>query len=334
MAADQHPFRDPAPVNAILKLVRVSKDFATQRAVSDLTLDIGRGAFFSLLGPSGCGKTTVLRMVAGFETPTSGEVWLNGHRIDHLPPYRRNVNTVFQSYALFPHLTVEGNVAFGLRRQSGNVRATNGSDPASEVRRVLEQVHLEAKAARKPHELSGGERQRVALARAIVLEPDVLLLDEPLSALDPRLRKQLRSELRSLQRRIGVTFLFVTHDQEEALSLSDCIAVMNAGHLEQVGTPQEIYARPRTRFVAEFLGLMNWIDGAGVRPEHVHLYGSGGREATVTATTYLGSMVHVEARIEQGGETIVAQVAATSAPRVGDRVHLCWQPEDEVHFDA
>ncbi len=202
-------------------------------------------------------------MVAGFETPTAGEVWLNGQRIDALPPYQRNVNTVFQSYALFPHLTVQGNVEFGLRQKKGP-KETKHAD-ISRVLEVLKQVRLEAKASRKPSELSGGERQRVALARAIVLEPDVLLLDEPLSALDPQLRKQVRVELRDLQRRVGVTFLFVTHDQEEALSMSDQIAVMNGGALEQVGTPREIYAQPRTRFVADFLGAVNWIDGIGVR---------------------------------------------------------------------
>ncbi len=255
------------PPETVLELRRVSKDFATQRAVAEVSLEIPRGAFFSLLGPSGCGKTTILRMIAGFETPTSGEVWLNGQRIDLLPPYQRNVNTVFQSYALFPHLTVQGNIEFGLRQKKV-------SDDINRVREVLKQVRLEAKASRKPSELSGGERQRVALARAIVLQPDVLLLDEPLSALDPQLRKQVRGELRDLQRRVGVTFLFVTHDQEEALSMSDQIAVMNAGALEQVGSPREIYCRPRTRFVADFLGAMNWIDGIGVRPEAVNIISS------------------------------------------------------------
>jgi ABC-type Fe3+/spermidine/putrescine transport system ATPase subunit len=311
------------PPETLLQLRRVSKDFATQRAVADVSLEVPRGAFFSLLGPSGCGKTTILRMVAGFETPTSGEVWLNGQRIDSLPPYQRNVNTVFQSYALFPHLTVQGNVAFGLRR--------NGvAETEKRVREVLQQVRLEAKASRKPSELSGGERQRVALARAIVLQPDVLLLDEPLSALDPQLRKQVRTELRDLQRRVGVTFLFVTHDQEEALSMSDQIAVMNAGALEQVGTPREIYAQPRTRFVADFLGAMNWIDGIGVRPEAVSITGDG-RKAIVTGVTYLGSFCHVAMTLETG-ETIHAQVAATSRLAPGERVCVTWNAEDEVRL--
>jgi len=309
-------------VTTVLELRGLSKDFAAQRAVAEVSLAIPRGAFFSLLGPSGCGKTTVLRMIAGFETPTRGEVWLNGSRIDHLPPYQRNVNTVFQSYALFPHLTVQGNVEFGLKQR--------GSEAVERVREVLEQVRLEGKASRRPSELSGGERQRVALARAIVLQPDVLLLDEPLSALDPQLRKQVRSELRDLQRRVGVTFLFVTHDQEEALSMSDQIAVMNAGLVEQVGTPQEIYRRPKTKFVALFMGSMNWIDGVGVRPECVRL-ASKGRKATVTGSVFLGSALHVETKLESG-DPVTLQVEPGSSFENGQTVHLSWNPEDEARF--
>jgi len=313
----------------VLELRRVSKDFATQRAVADVSLEIPRGAFFSLLGPSGCGKTTILRMVAGFETPTAGEVWLNGQRIDALPPYQRNVNTVFQSYALFPHLTVRGNVEFGLRHKKR-------TDDINRVLEVLKQVRLEGKASRKPSELSGGERQRVALARAIVMEPDVLLLDEPLSALDPQLRKQVRVELRDLQRRVGVTFLFVTHDQEEALSMSDQIAVMNGGALEQVGTPREIYAQPRSRFVADFLGAMNWIGGIGVRPEAVSICQSPtktGRKAVVTGVTYLGSFCHIAMSLE-GGEAIAAQVPPGAAFSPGQSVCVTWSSEDEVRCEA
>ena len=309
----------------LLSLRRLSKDYPTQLAVNDVSLDIPRGAFFSLLGPSGCGKTTILRMVAGFEIPTSGEVWLNGQRIDALPPYQRNVNTVFQNYALFPHLTVQGNIEFGLRQKKV-------SDDIIRIREVLQQVRLEAKASRKPSELSGGERQRVALARAIVLQPDVLLLDEPLSALDPQLRKQVRSELRDLQRRVGVTFLFVTHDQEEALSMSDQIAVMNAGTLEQVGTPRDIYARPRTRFVADFLGAMNWIDGIGIRPESVSICPEG-RKAVVTSVTYLGSFCHIAMTLESG-ETIAAQAAPGSTYQPGQAVCVAWDLETEVHCEA
>ena len=309
------------PPETLLELRGLSKDFATQRAVSDVSLEIPRGAFFSLLGPSGCGKTTILRMIAGFESPTAGEVWLNGQRIDHLPPYQRNVNTVFQNYALFPHLTVQGNIEFGLKK---------GSDAINKVNDVLKQVHLEGKASRRPSELSGGERQRVALARAIVLQPEVLLLDEPLSALDPQLRKQVRSELRDLQRRVGVTFLFVTHDQEEALSMSDQIAVMNAGALEQVGTPREIYCQPRTRFVADFLGAMNWIDGIGVRPEAVRITPQG-TNATVTGAAYLGSSSQIELTLESG-EAILAQVAPGVSFQPGQAVCVSWNAEDECRL--
>jgi ABC-type Fe3+/spermidine/putrescine transport system ATPase subunit len=316
-------------MHAILELRGVSKAFATQRAVRDVSLAIGRGEFFSLLGPSGCGKTTTLRMIAGFETPTSGEVWLNGARIDGLAPYERNVNTVFQSYALFPHLTVRGNVEFGLRRKRAD-------GMGKRVAAVIEQVRLNGKESRMPAELSGGERQRVALARSLVLEPDVLLLDEPLSALDPQLRKQVRAELKDLQRRVGVTFVFVTHDQEEALSLSDRIAVMNGGRVEQVGTPQEIYQRPSTKFVAGFLGAMNWIDGIGVRPEATRIAretpGNGARPAVVARCLFLGSAMHVEARLE-GGEMMAALIAADGQGFAeGESVHLWWSSKDELRF--
>jgi ABC-type Fe3+/spermidine/putrescine transport system ATPase subunit len=312
-------------MSVVLELRRVSKHFAAHPAVSDVSLEIPHGSFFSLLGPSGCGKTTTLRLIAGFESPTVGEVWLNGARIDHLPPYRRNVNTVFQSYALFPHLSVRGNVEFGLRRM-----AADGID--ARVKHVLDQVQLSGKESRMPGELSGGERQRVALARSLVLAPDVLLLDEPLSALDPQLRRQVRAELKDLQRRVGVTFLFVTHDQEEALSLSDSIAVMNGGCVEQVGTPQEVYLRPRTRFVASFLGAMNWIDGVGVRPEAVRLSRAApGHKATVAGSAFLGSVLHIKARLESG-EVVTAQLAPDGAFQPEQTVYVSWSREDEVRF--
>jgi spermidine/putrescine transport system ATP-binding protein len=318
-------------MDTILELRRVSKHFLAHRAVSDVSLQIPRGQFFSLLGPSGCGKTTTLRLIAGLEIPTAGEVWLNGARIDHLPPYRRNVNTVFQSYALFPHLTVRGNIEFGLRRQRAD-----GIE--ARVQRVIEQVRLAGKESRKPSELSGGERQRVALARSLVLAPDVLLLDEPLSALDPQLRKQVRSELKDLQRRVGVTFLFVTHDQEEALSLSDQIAVMNGGSVEQVGSPREIYQRPKTRFTASFLGAMNWIDEVGVRPEAICIAhqapenGATSRCGVVTRCVFLGSAIHVEARLERG-EAVLAQISPNGRSFAeGDVVHVWWNAGDEVRF--
>jgi ABC-type Fe3+/spermidine/putrescine transport system ATPase subunit len=326
-------------MDAVLELADVSKDFAAHKAVDGVSFALARGCFFSLLGPSGCGKTTTLRMVAGFETPSAGEIRLNGERIDHLPPYRRNVNTVFQSYALFPHLTVQGNVEFGLR--------TNGAakGAAERVRRVLAQVELAGKESRKPAQLSGGERQRVALARALVLAPEVLLLDEPLSALDPQLRKQVRAELRDLQKQTGVTFLFVTHDQEEALSLSDVMAVMRAGRVEQMGTPAELYRRPRTKFVASFLGAMNWIGDAGVRPEAMRMSlkpqlaglprspdetGLISAAAIVSSTAFLGPIAHVTARLENGCVATV-QVPSSDAPlRPGESIVLQWNPADEL----
>jgi ABC-type Fe3+/spermidine/putrescine transport system ATPase subunit len=315
-------------VSAILELRLVTKRFASHRAVADVSLEVPRGAFFSLLGPSGCGKTTTLRMIAGFETPDAGEIWLNGSRIDALPPYRRNVNTVFQSYALFPHLTVRGNVEFGLRRKSAD-----GIE--ARVRAVLEQVRLEDKESRMPAQLSGGEKQRVALARSLVLEPDVLLLDEPLSALDPQLRKQVRAELKDLQRRVGVTFLFVTHDQEEALSMSDQIAVMHRGAVEQVGTPQEVYRHPKTRFVASFLGAMNWIGVIGLRPEALRISHEAvglSRRGTVTGTVFLGPVAHVEARLDTGETCTVQTLHDGEAFQPGDIVHLSWNESDEVRL--
>src|SRR5882757_4331617 len=243
----------------ILELRNLEKTFPGQRAVSGISLEIPRGSFFSLLGPSGCGKTTTLRLIAGFEQPTSGDVLLNGEIVNQRKPYERNVSTVFQNYALFPHLTARGNVEFGLKRH-------HATDIDRRVREAIELVGLTGKESRRPSQLSGGERQRVALARSLVLEPDVLLLDEPLAALDPKLRLQMRLELKAMQRRVGITFLFITHDQEEALSLSDQLAVMTGGRIEQVGSPEEVYLRPRTKFVAGFLGQVNWIDGVGVRP--------------------------------------------------------------------
>jgi ABC-type Fe3+/spermidine/putrescine transport system ATPase subunit len=272
-------------------------------------------------------------MIAGFEMPTRGEVLLNGRSIGHLPPYERNVNTVFQSYALFPHLTVQGNVEFGLRRKGA-------ADLAQRVNKVLEQVRLAGKESRLPAQLSGGERQRVALARALVMEPEVLLLDEPLSALDPRLRKQVRGELKDLQRRIGITFLFVTHDQEEALSLSDQVALMNQGAVEQTGTPRDLYHRPRTRFAATFLGPVNMFGNRGVRPELTRISRTGAPErarferADVVNTVFLGPVAHVEARLETGG-IVLAEVGSQStefAP--GENVALWWHAEDEMRFEA
>jgi ABC-type Fe3+/spermidine/putrescine transport system ATPase subunit len=309
----------------ILEVRNVSKRFPTHQAVSNVSFSVPRGAFFSLLGPSGCGKTTTLRLIAGFESPTEGEVWLNGSRIDALPPYERNVNTVFQSYALFPHLTVEENVAFGLRRK-------NSAKVQEHVNQALDQVRLTGKNSRMPPQLSGGERQRVALARALVMEPDVLLLDEPLSALDPQLRKQVRAELKDLQRRVGVTFLFITHDQEEALSMSDTIAVMNKGRIEQIGTPEQIYRTPTSRFVASFLGAVNWVGGVGLRPEATRICRDGSLNGVVVKSTFLGSVLHVEVRMSNG-TSVVAQVGHDAPPfSPGENVCVSWNESEEMRL--
>jgi spermidine/putrescine transport system ATP-binding protein len=236
-------------------LYAVTKRFGDLVAVDDVTIEVAQGEFFSLLGPSGCGKTTSLRMIAGFEEPDEGRVILTGDDIGGVPPYKRNVNTVFQSYALFPHLTVADNVAFGLRRKK-----ISKSDIKDRVKRYLELVELPGYNDRRPSQLSGGQQQRVALARALVNEPAVLLLDEPLGALDLKLRKQMQLELMRIQREVGVTFVYVTHDQEEALVMSDRIAVMSQGRVEQIGFPEDIYERPATRFVAGFIGTSNIIE--------------------------------------------------------------------------
>ena len=319
-------------MDAVLELKQVSKYFGEQHSVERVSLQIARGEFFSLLGPSGCGKTTTLRMVAGFEEPTAGEICLNGESIQGLKPYQRNVSTVFQNYALFPHLTVQGNIEFGLRR-------TGQRDIARRVREMLELVQLTGKETRMPAQISGGEKQRVALARSLVMAPDILLLDEPLSALDPNLRKQLRGELKSLQRRVGITFLFVTHDQEEALSLSDRIGLMNKGVLEQVGTPEDIYLRPRTRFAASFLGAMNWFGSVGVRPEAVRIAGDEPgdgvrhRAGVVERSNFLGNCLHVEARLEDGGRIMAETSRLGGSPAPGQRAYFWWHPSDESTFE-
>ena len=238
-----------------IELTKLRKEFAEVTAVDGIDLHVPAGEFFSLLGPSGCGKTTTLRMIAGFEQPSSGQILLDGTDVAYTPPHHRNVNTVFQNYALFPHLNVFDNIAFGLRR---------AKRPRDEIRRrvgeALELVQLSGYERRKSSQLSGGQQQRVALARALVLNPAVLLLDEPLGALDAKLRKALQIELKALQQEVGITFLYVTHDQEEALTMSDRLAVMNAGRVEQVGAPQDVYEDPETLFVADFLGVSNLMD--------------------------------------------------------------------------
>jgi spermidine/putrescine transport system ATP-binding protein len=325
-----------------VSLQGVTKRFGDFTAIRDLVLDIPRGEFFTLLGPSGCGKTTTLRMVAGFEEPSEGNVLLDGEDVTHLPAFRRATNTVFQSYALFPHLSVERNVAFGLER-----RRIAKDEVRRRVAEELERVGLAAEAKRKPAQLSGGQQQRVALARALVNRPAVLLLDEPLGALDLKLRKQLQIELKRIQRDVGITFVYVTHDQEEALTMSDRIAVMNRGVIEQMDDPEEIYERPRTTFVAGFIGVSNLMPGqvvstgtgvaelrldagvtvrtgaagaavgerahAVVRPEKLQLHavngaGPGGRpsvEGRVESSLYLGTATQVIVRLHDDTQLTV-----------------------------
>ena len=314
----------------VLELRNVVKDFPGQRAVDGVTLSLERGGFYSLLGPSGCGKTTTLRLVGGFETPTAGEVLLDGAVVNALKPYQRDVSTVFQSYALFPHLTALGNVEFGLRERGIPHRRKRALQ-------ALELVQLASKAERFPSALSGGEKQRVALARSLVLEPRLLLLDEPLAALDPDLRKQMRAELKAMQRKTGITFLLVTHDQEEALSLSDKLAVMNRGRIEQFGTPEEVYLHPATAFVAGFLGAVNWFGDAGVRPESTRVARDQpanvpSRRASVESVLFLGNCVHVNAMLDTGGRAIAELALAQNHFREGEAVWLHWNPADEMRF--
>ncbi len=249
-----------------ITLTSLTKQFGDTVAVDDVSLQIVGGEFFSLLGPSGCGKTTTLRIIGGFEYPTAGEVSINGKLMAETPPYRRPVNTVFQNYALFPHKTVAQNIAFGLQMK----KATK-AEISDAVERSLDLIQLPGYNDRKPSELSGGEKQRVALARALINEPTILLLDEPLSALDLKLRKQMQLELKALQRKVGITFVYVTHDQGEALALSDRIAVMNDGEILQVGTPSEIYDLPQSRFVADFIGTSNFLEGTLIGENEIAL---------------------------------------------------------------
>jgi spermidine/putrescine transport system ATP-binding protein len=299
-------------------------------ALDAVSLTVNRGEFFTLLGPSGCGKTTLLRLIAGFETPTSGEILIGGRDVTGVPPHLRPVNTVFQSYALFPHLTVAQNIAFGLEMQG---RPRSESEDA--VARMLKLVKLEGMAERRPAMLSGGQQQRVALARALAPAPEVLLLDEPLSALDLKLRKEMQLELKRLQHETGITFVFVTHDQEEALTMSDRIGVMSAGALLQIGDPREIYNRPVNRFVADFIGETNFLpaevrggalrlgsgetiasteagnlaDGTAVtlavRPEQVRIEPDGPVAATIDQTVYFGTDTHCHTRLGDGSEVVL-----------------------------
>jgi ABC-type Fe3+/spermidine/putrescine transport system ATPase subunit len=336
-----------------IDLRAVVKRYGTQTALRGLDLEIRDGEFFCLLGPSGCGKTTTLNLIGGFVAPTEGEIWIQGRRVDHLPPHKRPVNTVFQSYALFPHMSVLENVRFGLKMD--RVPRDASSTRAEEA---LALVGLEEFGSRMPAQLSGGQQQRVAVARALVKRPAVLLLDEPLGALDLKLRQRLQIELTQIHRDVGTTFVYVTHDQEEAMSMADRIAVMSDGRIEQLGTPEEIYRGPVSRFVADFIGDSNFFEatvsgdvaqlpdgsrvgcaggrsGAAtlmVRPEVISLRsGAGSLSGRVVQTSFLGSFIRVAVETRAAEvPVIVALRDASSLPAVGDQVALSWPAADGI----
>jgi spermidine/putrescine transport system ATP-binding protein len=347
-----------------IRLMGLTKRFEDVVAVDDLSLDIDRGHFFALLGPSGCGKTTTLRMIGGFEEPTEGRIELGGVDVAPLPPYRRDVNTVFQSYALFPHLTIFENVAFGLRR-----RKIKGSDLRTRVGDALELVGLAGLERRKPRQLSGGQQQRIALARALVNRPRVLLLDEPLGALDLKLRKEMQLELKRIQHEVGITFVHVTHDQEEAMTMADRIVIMNGGRIEQLGTPGQLYENPRTAFVAGFLGVSNLLPGQvvgddrvrlqdgtevavprevlggrsgsvqiGVRPEKLRIDGGEPNTliGTVSESAYIGVSTQYIVDTPAGAVTVYVQNDRPGAQGVspGERLTLGWSPDCTFVVDA
>jgi putative spermidine/putrescine transport system ATP-binding protein len=315
-----------------LQFENVTRSFGRVNAVDRVDLTVAEGAFFAMLGPSGSGKTTCLRLISGFDRPTSGTIRIFGEDCSAVPPNRRNVNTVFQDYALFPHMSVRDNVAYGMM-----VRGVGRSARYARAEEMLALVHLDDYGNRKPAQLSGGQRQRVALARALVNEPRVLLLDEPLGALDLKLREAMQDELKALQQRLGITFVFVTHDQGEALSMADQVAVFNDGKVMQVGTPSDIYDRPATRFVADFVGSSNVLppdltqqlggpaEWASLRPEAVSLAASGLASGTVTGLRYLGSGTRVA--VDIGGQTLAAFAApGATLPAIGATTSLTWAP--------
>ena len=318
----------------------IRKTYGEVVAVDHVDLDVARGEFFTLLGPSGSGKTTTLRLIAGFERPDAGRIEIAGVDVAGEPPHARPVNTVFQDYALFPHMTVGDNVAYGLR-----VHGVGRQERRRRAEAALEMVRLAGYEARKPAQLSGGQRQRVALARAIVNEPQVLLLDEPLGALDLKLRQEMQVELKRIQREVGITFVYVTHDQEEALSMSDRIAVFNRGVVEQVGSPTEVYEQPATEFVAGFVGVSNVVEREGrrfiVRPEKIRLLPpdtAGGEAGTIVEAVYLGVVTRYDVRLDGGGELqVVEQNLETSSADVsaakGRRVKLQWSSDNLFEID-
>ena len=325
-------------------LVGIRKAYGDVVAVDGIDLDVRRGEFFTMLGPSGSGKTTTLRLIAGFERPDEGRILLAGEDVAGRPPYERDVNTVFQDYALFPHMTVGENVAYGLK-----VKGVRNPERKTRVARALETVQLQGYDSRKPSQLSGGQRQRVALARAIVNRPRVLLLDEPLGALDLKLRQEMQIELKRIQQEVGITFVYVTHDQEEALTMSDRIAVFSHGRIEQVGTPVEVYEHPASEFVAGFVGVSNLLERGSrrftVRPEKIRILGTGDpappgydtEAGAVSAVVYVGAVTRTIVDLDQGGTlTVVSQNTGTGAAveEPGVRVVLAWRPENTFTIDT
>jgi putative spermidine/putrescine transport system ATP-binding protein len=327
-----------------VRLVELTRRFGDVAAVDSVSLDIARGEFFTLLGPSGSGKTTTLRLIAGFELPDAGRVELAGADVTKRPPYARDVNTVFQDYALFPHMTVRQNVEYGLR-----IKKVAREQRRARAEQALEMVRLGEYGARKPAQLSGGQRQRVALARAIVNRPQVLLLDEPLGALDLKLRQEMQVELKQIQSEVGITFVYVTHDQEEALTMSDRLAVFSDGRIEQVGAPADVYEHPANEFVAGFVGVSNVVERDGrrftIRPEKVRLLGEGERaddlhveEGTVEDVAYVGMVTRYLVALDAGGELqVVRQNLETSSREAqelrGRRVRVAWRTEQTSAID-
>jgi spermidine/putrescine transport system ATP-binding protein len=304
-------------MNDLVTIENLTRRFDAMLALDDVSLNIKAGSYTVLLGPSGSGKTTLLSILGGFLQPSSGRVLINGADCTAIPPAKRPTATVFQDYALFPHMSVANNVAFGLRMRgvAKNIRIARALE-------LLGVVGLSDQAHKKPHELSGGQRQRVALARALIVEPAVLLLDEPLGALDLKLRRQMQDELKAIQKRVGTAFVHVTHDQEEAMALADHVVVMNKGHIEDQGTPEKVYARPATAFSATFMGESTIIDGHAIRPEHIEIVKSKGSlgQAVVTDVVYQGSFKRVLA--EAGNTVFIARLSADAEVKVGQSVHL------------
>jgi putative spermidine/putrescine transport system ATP-binding protein len=323
---------------AAVEFSAVSRHYGTVKAVDDVTIAVAEGEFFSMLGPSGSGKTTCLRLIAGFEQPSNGSIRIFGKEAAGTPPYEREVNTVFQDYALFPHMNVLDNVAYGL-----HVKGIAKQESYKRARQALEQVALTDYGQRKPGELSGGQRQRVALARALVNEPRVLLLDEPLGALDLKLREQMQLELKTLHKKLGITFIYVTHDQGEALSMSDRVAVFNRGKIEQIDAPRNLYSHPKTSFVADFVGTSNVIGNSlaqqitgnnqafSIRPEHIDIYNKQAKVLKVSGEVadiqYHGATSKIEVAVNGQLLSMVlsnTEVSETQLPKIGQKLTLCW----------